>query len=179
MKSVSVAALILSVLALVAVENAAASMEDAIKQVFVQLDRCIANNDAKCVGEFFADDATYSEPSGGAKIIKGKAQIVKKLEAAFGSPNTSGSKVTHTVENVRVIGTDHAIVDSSVTVVESKPGTSGPLGSYRDVSVMVLKGNKWFCEDVRLYVIDPCPSGKENAAPPADKASAPAPPAKE
>src|SRR5438876_10500228 len=115
MKSILIAAVVVSAAA-VAVENPAASKADeAIKQVFVQVDRCLADNDAKCVGELLVEDATFAEPTGGAKIIKGKAQIVTTLQELMDAPapNMKAAKRTYSVENVRMIGEDHAFVDSS------------------------------------------------------------------
>jgi uncharacterized protein (TIGR02246 family) len=154
MKKTLIAALAASAVG-VAVVGSAAPADDAIKQVFAQLDRCIANNDAKCVGELFAEDATYLAPTTGAKIIKGKAEIVKVLERSLGDPNAKGAKVVHSVENVRMIGADRAIVDSAVAVTGAKPDGAADAAreAYHDVSVMVMKDGTWRCEDVRMYVV--------------------------
>jgi uncharacterized protein (TIGR02246 family) len=166
MQKTLITALLVSTAA-VAVESAAASKtDDAIKQVFIQLDRCLENNDAKCVGELLVEDATFAAPTGGAKIVKGKAQIVKSLEELMGAPapNMKGAKRTHSVENVRMIGEDHAVVDSSVEVA-AKPaeGQAGdaPERPYHAVAVMVRKGDKWLFEDLRSYVVEPAPPAKK------------------
>jgi hypothetical protein len=127
-----------------------------------------------------------------AKIIKGKKQVVKNLEESMASPapNVKSAKRTHTVENVRMIGEDHAVVDSSVEApVKSTEG--GPGGAYHAVAVMVRKGGKWLFEDLRSYVIlstqaaqaqGGAPVKAESAAPAKKEAAAPgkesAPPAK-
>jgi hypothetical protein len=49
MKKIMIAALVVSAVVLVE-SSAAPAADDAIKQVFAQLDQCLANSDAKCVG---------------------------------------------------------------------------------------------------------------------------------
>ena len=75
MKKILIAAMLVTA-PVFAAENPAAKAEDAIKAVFAQLDTCTAKNDATCLGELFADDATLTSPIGGAKLVKGKAGIV-------------------------------------------------------------------------------------------------------
>jgi uncharacterized protein (TIGR02246 family) len=160
MKKILIAALVVSTAA-VAVEGfAAPNASDAIKQVFVALDRCLADNDAKCVGELLVDDATFAAPDFGSRIVKSKAQVVKTLGELMGAPapNMKGAKRTHSVENVRMIGEDHAVVDASIAVAGVKPAegeAADAPGSYHAVAVMVLKGDKWLFEDLRSYVVQP------------------------
>lgn len=165
MKKILITALVISTAA-VAVESFAAP-SDAIKQVFAALDRCLADNDAKCVGGLLVDDATFAAPEFGSRVVKSKAQVVKTLEELMGvpAPNMKGAKRTHAVENVRMIGEDHAVVDASIAVggVKAAEGEGAEaLGAYHAVAVMVLKGDKWLFEDLRSYVVQP----EKKAAPP-------------
>ena len=161
MKSILIAAIAVSA-AVVAVDSSAASKADeAIKQGFGRLDRCLADDDATCVGELFVEDGSFSEPASGAKVIRGKAQIVKTLK------DLKGAKRTHSVESVRMIGADHALVDCSVA------GMKAPGDAYHAVAIMVLQGDTWLFEDLRTYVV-----GSSNVAPaapakPADTATPP------
>ena len=153
MKKTMIAALVV-VTAAVAVESHAAA-DSAIKQVFAQLDRCLVDNDAKCVGELFVEAGTFLAPTVSTKIVKGKAQIVKTLEELMGvpAPNMKGVKRTHSVENVRMVGEEHAVVDASV---EGKPGEgkAGAVGGqYHAVAVMIRVGDKWLFEDMRSYAV--------------------------
>ena len=199
MKKTLIAAFVVSTAAVAVESFSASTADDAIKQLFAQLDRCLADDDAKCVGELFVEDATFSEPVTGAKIIKGKAQIVKSLEELMGAPapKMKGAKRTNTVQNVRMIGEDHALVDSSVDVAGMKPAegeaADAPRGSYHSVAVMARKGDKWLFQDIRSYGVGPTPfpkraegapaeptPGQKKPGPvPAEKKTAPAPPVKE
>lgn len=154
MKKILIAVLVVSTAA-VAAKSFAAS-DDAIKQVFAQVDSCLAKNDAKCVGNQFVEDGTFSSPTRGAKIIKGKAEIVKTLEELLkGAPNMKGAKQTHSVENVRMIGADHAVVDCSLKMKAAEGEAAATAGdSYHAVAVMVLKGDKWLLEDLRSYAVE-------------------------
>ena len=190
MKRIAIAGLVVAGV-LVALESSAApAAEEAIKHVFVQIDQCLANNDAKCVGELLVEDATYSEAMADAKIIKGRTQITKTLEDLMGgTPNAKGAKPTHTVENIRMVGTDHAIVDSTIQFAGMKPegeGADAPRHKLRTLAVMVLKGDKWLFQDLRNYIVGPEPTPpKQESAPPAKNEPAPSakkkstPPAKE
>jgi uncharacterized protein (TIGR02246 family) len=175
MKKILIAAMVVSAGAVAVQSSAAPKADDAIKQVFVQLDSCLANNDAKCVGDLFVEDGTYAWPAGGAKITKGKAQIVKTLEELMGTPapNRKGAKQTASVENVRMIGEDHAVVDSSIAVsgVKSpeRQAANAPQASYHAVAVMAVKGDKWLFEDLRSYVVTPLPPPEKMSASPATK----------
>jgi len=155
MKKIMIAALVV-VTAAVAVESHAAA-DDAIKPVFAQLDRCLADNDAKCVGELLVEDGTFLAPTGGTKIAKGKAEIVKSLQDVMGTPapNTKSAR-THSVVNVRMIGEDHAVVDASAAGVKPAEGEAADAPKpYHTFAVMVLKGDKWLFEDLRSYVVEP------------------------
>lgn len=159
MKRSLIAAIVACVVA-VAVESSAAAKDDAVKQVFGRLDRCLADGDAICVGGLFVDDGTFSEPVSGAKITKGKAQIVKVLEGLLkGTPTMKGATQTHSVVNVRMIGEDHAFVDCSVGVAGMKAadgqGSATPTDAYHAVALLVLQGDKWLFEDIRSYGIGP------------------------
>lgn len=186
MKKILLSALAVTACAAIVQNAAATQVDDAIKEVLGKLDKCFAANDAACVGELFVDDATYVAPQGDAKIVKGKAQIAKALAPAMDALNKRGGKLTHTLENVRMIDDAHALIDVTIAV----RGPKGPVKEeeggrrdlYRSVGVMALKGGKWLCEDLRSYVIGYTDQGPSADAP---KASAPAaedaptPPAKE
>jgi len=175
MKKIMIAALVV-VTAGVAVESHAAA-DDAIKPVFAQLDRCLADNDAKCVGELFVEAGTFLAPTVSTKIVKGKAQIVKTLKDLMGvpAPNLKSARM-HSVENVRMIGEDHAVVDASVAGKgEDKAAAAG--GQYHAVAVMIRVGDKWLFEDMRSYAVGTAEASQMPAASPgAQKPATPATP---
>jgi uncharacterized protein (TIGR02246 family) len=185
MKKLAIAMMVVSAAA-VAVESFAASgAEDAIKRVYAQLDVCASKSDAKCIADLFTDDGTFSEPASGGKIIKGQAQILKTLQDLMsGAPNTKGLKHTRLVENVRMIGADHALVDSSLDLkgMESAEAVPGNGPREHSVAVMILRGDKWLFEDIRSYVVgaawptkkDTAPAAKPESSPAAKSESAPA-----
>lgn len=180
MKKTLIAALIVATLAVVAESPAASKAEDAIKQVLAQLDRCFAANDPSCLGALFVEDATYAAPTGDAKIVKGRGPILKALTESMGALEKQNMKLTHSLENVRMIGEDHAVVDISIAVGGEKAAKddagSAQRDSYRAVAVMALEGGKWLCQDLRSYVIGSAQPAKQDSAPPAE--SEPAAPEK-
>lgn len=188
MKKILVAALMVTVSAVVVERAAAAPVDDAIKGVLGTLDRCFAANDAACVGGLFADDATYVEPQGDAKVIKGRAQILKVLGPSMEAFNKRGGKLTHALEAVRVIDDAHAFIDVTITVRGPK-GSEGeeatPRGAFRGVGLMVAQGGKWVCQDLRSYTIGhtaqaaPAGDAKKDGAPGDAKKDAAPPPANE
>lgn len=184
MKKVLVAALVAAVCAGVVERAAAAQVDDGIKEVLATLDRCFAANDAPCVGKLFADDATFVEPQGDAKVIKGRAQILKVLAPSMEAFNKQGGKLTHALENVRMIDDTHAFIDVTITV-RSPKGPEGeqatPGGAFRGVGLMVSDGGKWICQDLRSYVIghtaQAAPAGDAKKEPAAGEGKDSAPPA--
>ncbi|MFN8641308.1 MAG: nuclear transport factor 2 family protein [Candidatus Binatia bacterium] len=160
MKNFLIAALV-ACTALVAVESfAAPKAEDGIKQTFAQLDRCVANDDAACMGELMADDATLVLPEGG-QMIRGRSQIVTSIKNLIGSaPGGGGGKASNTVESVRMIGEDHALVDSVVSGPGGKKGVT-----YYVVALVTRKGDRWVFQDIRQYVVDTRPASERERPP--------------
>jgi len=177
MTKVLLVALVVSITTILE-SSAVWSADDAIKQVFAELDDCVGNNDAKCVGELMIDEATFAAPTLGDEIVKGKAQIVKKLQENMKAPEPGmkGAKVTNAIRNVRMIGEDRAFVDTTITVagVKAPEGAANTsAGSYQSVVLMVRKGGKWLFEDIRSYTTE---SSKDRPAPgPAAAHPAPSP----
>lgn len=177
MKKILVVALVVTVCAAVAESAKATEADDAIKEVLGKLDRCFAANDAPCVGELFVEDATYVAPHGDAKVVKGKAQIVKVLAPDMAALKKHGHTLTHSLENVRMIDDAHALIDVTVALRGKQGGAKAeegaPRHSYRGVAVMALDGGTWRCADLRSYVIGDLAQHASGMA--ADKGSAPPP----
>ncbi|MCC6848795.1 MAG: nuclear transport factor 2 family protein [Deltaproteobacteria bacterium] len=185
MKKPLIAALIASAIAVATPSLAASKADDAIKQVLAQLDRCFAASDPTCLGRLFVEDATYVAPVGDAKIIKGKARILKLLTESMGDLEKQNMKLAHSLENVRMIGEGHAVADISIKVGGQNPPQDGTgdsqHGSYRAVAVMALEGGTWLCQDLRSYVVGNTTQSGSGAGAhtgPAPAEGVPTPPAK-
>lgn len=154
MKRILIAALVGFTAAFAFDGFAASTADDAIKQVFGQIDRCLENNDAKCVGDLLVEDATFIAPNGGGKIVKGKAEIVKTFQELFAN-SPKGLKRKQSIKNVRMIGEDHALVDASVDIEGMKPNEANAPGeSYHAVALMILKSDQWLLRDLRSYAVE-------------------------
>lgn len=170
MKKILIAAAMLVSTAVLVVESIAASqVDDAINQAVGQFNRCFADEDAKCVGAFFVDDATYMEPTDG-KILKGRGQILKALTKSMSGVKKAGWKLTYTVLNLRMIGESHVFVDTTVKIEEETPSGKPLPEAHRAVMSMVLKDGAWLFEDLRSYFIRIAPPEKNDSAAPAEKA---------
>lgn len=154
MKNIVIAAVL--ALLVVAVDGAVAqNADDAIKQTFVQMDRCVAENYAACAGALMADDATYLVPTLGT-IVKGKTQIIEAVEKVMGgaAAGEKRPKQTHVVESVRMIDAEHAFVDASVATAGHDAGEGAVPQKYHFVALMKLEAGKWLFQDVRIYVME-------------------------
>ena len=157
-KILALAFVLVSATALAADKAAAAkaSPDDAVKAAVAGIDTAIAKHDAKAVADLFADDATFVAPMGDGKVIKGKADVQKAHEGMFA---TDGKDMTtkHTVENIRWIGKDHALVDCSVemTGMHMDMPAGAPMPTFHATVLLVSKGGKWLVSDARPYSIMP------------------------
>lgn len=154
--------------------------EKAIKSVVAQIDTCINNRDAKCLGELFAEDGTFGGPVEHGKIANGRAAIVRLYGDMLKQPVPEGMKQVRSVERIRFLGDDRALVDSSVklTGVETAAGQD-----WHTVMLMRSQDGKWLLEDVRFYVVvtgappTPGPTPAPTKSADADESEKPADPA--
>jgi len=144
--------LVVAVLLAAPAYGASPSAEAAIKAAVGRIDTCVGNQDMKCLGELFADDATFGGPENGGKLITGKPAILRTFEKMKGS-GTDGVKQVRTVERVRLIGTDRALVDTSVKLSGAKDLGDGVSQAWHAVMLVRLEDGKWLLEDVRSYVV--------------------------
>lgn len=149
MKKILIAAMLVTAPAFAAENTAAPKAEDAIKAAFARLDTCIEKNDSTCLGELFADDATFAGPMD-AKLLRGKAEIIKTIGGMMNDPSMKGVKPKRSVHNVRLIGRDWALVDCSVDAAGNAMADA-PRQQWRSTALMALKGGKWLVEDIRSY----------------------------
>jgi len=177
MKKILIAALLIAT-PVFAAEKAAPKSEDAIRTVFAQFLDCIGKKDLKCIGDLCADDVTFVSPRGDGRIVRGKTGTVRGFEELLPKGAEGADlKIKHTVQNVRLIDSDHALCESSTADTPSSPkeGTvKEPDQVWFTTAIMVLKGGKWLFEDLRTYVVNPktqpcvpvgpTPAPKESAA---------------
>jgi uncharacterized protein (TIGR02246 family) len=169
MKRIVIAVMLVAAPAFAA-ENPAPKAEEAIKAAFSQFDTCVAKAEPKCVGDFFADDATLAGLTGSATVVKGKAEITNALRATINEPFMKGVK--RSVQNVRMIGQDHALVDGSVKIATAK-APEGAGQTWHFTALMTLKSGKWLVQDIRSFVLEPVQP--PTCAQPSPPAAAPAP----
>lgn len=148
MREILIAAIMLAAPAFAAEGSNA---EGAIRAVVAKIDTCLASKDTKCLDELFADDATFGGPDDGGKLITGKAAILRSLGEMMKDPGTQDVKQVRTVDRVRLIGTNRALVDSSVTGVKEMEGDVRQ--AWHALMSLRLDGDKWLLEDVRSYVV--------------------------
>lgn len=152
MKTIMIAAS-LAIAAVSATHAADPNADAAIKAVVSQLDTCLAAPDAKCVEALFATDATVAGPTDGGKIVSGRAEILK---VAQNNPGAQAMKQARSVDRIRFIGKDRALVDCTVRVTGSSPDASTPQ-TWHTTALVTLTNGKWLFQDVRSYVVDPRP----------------------
>lgn len=157
-KFLTVVAMLASVSAFAAEKKMAApaaSKDAAIKAIFAKVDEGFAKHDAKSFGALFADDATFIGPMGDGKLVKGREEIVKMHEGMMTSPEMKDVTSTHTVENIRWIGKDAALVDATVAFNGMKMPENAPAPVWHAVVLVQMKKGHWMLEDVRPYAIMP------------------------
>jgi uncharacterized protein (TIGR02246 family) len=134
---------------------AAAKGDDAIKAVMVSLDAAITKHDAKALSELFVEDGTFVSPMGDAKLVKGRADIMKAHEGWFAANPAVSTK--HTVENIRWIGKDAAMVDCSAEMTGMKMDmpAGAPMPIFHAVALLQMKNGKWLIADARPYSVMP------------------------
>ncbi len=133
--------------------------DDAIKAVFEKIDSAFAKHDAKVFNELFADDATFVGPMGDAKVLKGRAEVMKYHENMMADPAMKDATVKHTVENIRWISKTEAFVDASAVFTGMKMDmpAGAPMPVWHAVALVTSKGGKWLITDVRPYMVMPAP----------------------
>ena len=143
-----------------AAKASAAKGDDAIKAVFEKIDMAFEKHDVKLFAELFAEDATFVGPMGDAKVVKGRAEIMKYHEHMMMEPAMKDATAKHTVENIRWISKTEAFVDASVVFTGMKMDNmpaGAPMPVWHAVALVTSKGGKWLLTDVRPYMVMPAP----------------------
>ena len=139
---------ILAAAALVAVSlsavHAASRSEDeaAIRQLYVNYDAAWNAADAHGLAQLWADDADHMEPDG--RIIRGRAAVQQLFTDRFAA-DLKGTRSQQTIESVRFVTPDVAVVDASYEVTGMHPsdGTDLPAIHGRYVDIWLKHAGKW------------------------------------
>ena len=116
--------------------------EEAIRRLYADYDAAWNAGDAKRLVMVWAEDADHVEPDG--TPIKGRAAIEESLARRLAA-ELKGSQSKQTVESVRFIKPDVAIVDANYEVT-GMPHAAGAPGSTlhgRYVDIWVKQKGKW------------------------------------
>jgi uncharacterized protein (TIGR02246 family) len=125
-----------------AAEADAPAEEQAIKQHFKDFEAAWAKHDAKAVSAFYTDDADIVTESGHALV--GRDAIEQALTNGF-ADHLQNSTLTETVQKVRLIKPDVALVDADASL---KQGEGEP-NKLHILSVLVKRDGKWLTETTR------------------------------
>ena len=120
----------------------AASPEAAIKQGAKDFDATWATHDAHAIAAHYAADAELVTADG--NTFAGREGIEQALSDGFNGP-LKDSTLTTTVEKIRLIKPDVAIVDSEAQLRT----TDGDPKKLHILSVLVHKDGKWITETTR------------------------------
>ncbi len=136
------AALVLAAPVRAAGPKARGADEKAIRQVYASYEAAWNAGDAKRVAAVWADDAEHVEADG--RVITGRtaigADFAQRLATVW-----KGSQLKQTVESIRFIKPDVAVVDAAFEVTGGHDAAGKPLppvhGRYADI--WVKKGGSW------------------------------------
>lgn len=121
---------------------AGASIESAVKQRTKEFDATWAKHDPKAIAAYYTPDGNIITPEG--NDLAGREGIEQSLTDAFNG-SLKDSVLTTTVEKVRLITPDVAIVDSGAEL--KCPDTD--VQKVHLVSVLVKKDGKWLTATTR------------------------------
>lgn len=108
------------------------SETDAVVATFEATSRAWADGDASAFAAWYADDATVILPG---FYLRGKGGVDASMAAAFAGP-LKGSRRVHSVQSVRFLGPDAAIVVTrSATLL---PGEEEAPAERQDLATWVL-----------------------------------------
>lgn len=119
-----------------------ATPEQAIRAGTKDLEAAWAKHDAKAVAALYANDAEIVTESG--QTLSGRDGIEQALTDGFAN-TLQNSTLTESIEKVRLIKPDVAIVDAEA---EIKTGEGDP-NKVHLISVIVKQDGKWLIETTR------------------------------
>jgi uncharacterized protein (TIGR02246 family) len=116
--------------------------EAAIRNLYASYDTSWNKADLKAMGALWAEDADHVEPDG--RMITGRAALEQDLAKRFAT-DLRGTRSAQTVEAVRLIKPDVAVVDAAyeVTGVQDAEGKALPPLKGRYVDIWIKRGKTW------------------------------------
>ncbi len=141
-KYLAVVAVMVVALPLRAEQAARGSDEAAIRSLYVSYDAAWNKGDVNALGAVWADDADHVDPDG--RRVSGRAALEKDLASRFAT-DLRGTRSVQTVEAVRLLKPDVAVVDAAYEVTGLQDAQGKPLpplqGRYLDI--WVKRGDTW------------------------------------
>ncbi len=116
--------------------------EETIRKLSASYDETWNKGDAAALAAFWADDASHMEPDG--QIVAGRTALAKRLAERLDA-DLKGTHSHQTVESIRFVTADVAVVDASyeVTGAHDLAGKSKPPMQGRYVDIWVKRSGKW------------------------------------
>jgi len=146
-------------LGLVALPTARADQKEADAAIHQRHDEWVAawnKHDPKLMASFFVADGDLINPFG--RHVQGTAAIEKLFTDEHAGP-MAGTTYAGTIENIRYIGKNVAIVDvaGEITGMKGPDGTAGPPFKHHVTWIAYKKAGKWMAHGARAFVTVPAP----------------------
>ena|SRR5436190_2536671 len=113
-------------------------------------------HDPKLMAAFFVEDGDLVNPFG--RYAQGTAAIEKLFTDEQTGP-MAGTTYTGTIENIRYLGKNVAIVDvaAEITGMKAPDGSTAPPFKHHVTWIAEKKGGKWMADGARAFVAVPMP----------------------
>ena len=129
-----------------------AAEEKAVREFLATRQDAFIREDSKWLSGHFTEDGEHISSTG--KSVKGREAIEKSYRALFDAPQHHGIKTVQTVEAIRCVTPDVAVVNGGWTLSGLKDEAGKPLPDRhgRSLIVLVKKGNEWMIDLLRADI---------------------------
>lgn len=117
-----------------------------IRAIEADYDAAWARADAAALAAAFVEDAVVINPRG--QVANGRAQFEAVMTAMLAGP-FAGSIHASTVERVRFVSQDVAVVDGTARITGAR-GEASPI-THPFTDIFVKRDGRWMITDVRAY----------------------------
>jgi uncharacterized protein (TIGR02246 family) len=152
-RRVLVPALVVSLFSVCAFAQGPASAADEkdIRSIGAQVQQAWNKADAKMLADLWLTDGDYVSSTG--RTATGRAEVEKAFTAQWAGVY-KGTKLTHTLTNVRFLRKDVAIADGAFEISGMKDASGKRLSTRSGLStiVAVRKGDRWYVAALRGMV---------------------------
>jgi len=113
-----------------------------LRNLYASYDTAWNKGDVKAMGALWSEDADHVDPDG--RMVTGRPALEKELATRFAT-DLRGTRSAQTVEAVRLIRPDVAVVDAAyeVTGVQDAEGKALPPLQGRYVDIWIKRGKTW------------------------------------